>query len=115
MMAFSSVLIECDKDDRLLVYNEDKSILLYDYCFQQKNKTNVNFVMSKAKYLIARLQTTSNRLLTATFDLVLLDIPLLVTLQTPSPLMILGNQNNQFILESNKEKELTNDGIHFFI
>lgn len=109
MISFSNVDINCENDDKLLLFNEDKSSIMYDYCLLAKNKTmQQNFFMAKAKYLIARLQTTSNRFLSATFDLVLLDSPSLITIQQPPPLFALTTPLNQ--IDSVKEQEVPIEG-----
>lgn len=78
MISFSRVELECKQGDKLQVLNEQRNYLLYDQChqFQKKasNKTVVNFALARAaKHILVRLQTTSNRTLTATFDVVFID------------------------------------------
>ena len=77
MISFSKVDLDCDKGDKLQVLNQDRNYLLYDQCHQiQKkanNKTVINFALVRAKFISVRLQTTSNRTLTAVFDVVFID------------------------------------------
>lgn len=81
MVSFSYVNIDCSNDDQLYLYNENKSTTLYDYCEEKKNKTTEhNYVMATAKYLVARMQTKSNKYLSAIFDLIYIDFPPLLTL-----------------------------------
>lgn len=82
MVSFSYVNIDCNIEDQLYLYNENKSTTLYDYCKEEKNKSkNQNYVMTTAKYLVARMQTSSNKYLSAIFDLIYIDFPPLITLQ----------------------------------
>ena len=88
MVSFSYVDIDCENDDQLYLYNENKSDLLYDHCFQKQNRTTEhNYAMAMVKYFVARMQTSTNKYLSAIFDLILLDSPSLITLQQP-PLSI---------------------------
>jgi hypothetical protein len=66
----------CEADEFLYVFNEDRSFMIFDYCLNQKNDTKLgNFVIARAKYLLIRMQTSSDRMLTSTFDFYLLDDP----------------------------------------
>lgn len=79
MISFSNVNLDCSKSDKLQVLNEDRTYLLYDHCQQlQKkanNKTIINFALAKAKFLLVRLQSVSPRLVSATFDVVVIESP----------------------------------------
>jgi hypothetical protein len=95
MVSFIFVDLECEQNDVLMIYNEDKSKVLFDYCTRTKvSKNNIIFVMATAKYVILRLQTNSSRLLTATFDLVLLDSTISSPIvQTLAPIQFLTTSN----------------------
>ena len=77
LVSFLNVDIKCGDptvDDKLYIYNEDRSFLLYDYCVHKSpDASTTNFVMANAKYLVARMMTSSPRYISATFELVLLD------------------------------------------
>ncbi|RMZ94504.1 hypothetical protein BpHYR1_003749, partial [Brachionus plicatilis] len=103
MVSFSYVNIDCDNDDQLYLYNENKSMTLYDYCEEKKNKTTEhNYVMAAAKYLVARMQTSSNKYLSAIFDLIYIDFP---------PLMTLGYSQANPIRPPKKSVEITNEQL----
>ncbi len=76
MITFNEVDIKCDSNDSLTVHNEDKSVTIFEYCLNLKNDSKIgNFVIARAKYMLIRMQTSTSRMLTATFDLYLLDDP----------------------------------------
>lgn len=79
MISFSKVDMNCDLGDKLQVLNEDRNYLLYDQCHQtskkSNNKTVINFALVRAKFVLMRMQTVSNRTMTSTFDVVFIDTP----------------------------------------
>lgn len=79
MISFSKVEMNCDLGDKLQVLNEERNYLLYDQCHQTSkkanNKTVINFALVRAKFVLMRMQTTSNRTMTSTFDVVFIDTP----------------------------------------
>ena len=90
MITFNVIDIICDSQDSLAVYNEDRSYMIFDYCNNQKNTTNLgDFVIAKAKYLLIRMQTFNARMLSSTFDLFLLDDPNQLTISTNPPVLVL--------------------------
>jgi hypothetical protein len=85
-----SVNIDCESNDKLLLFNEDRSFLLYDYCAQKDSfNTGRNIIVSHAKYMIIRLQTFTPNLLSTTFDLFLFEQPNL-----EQPINIQYHENN---------------------
>jgi hypothetical protein len=81
---FLTIDIDCNNQDKLLLFNEDRSYLLYDYCSQEKAfSTGRNVVVSHSKYVLARLQTFSSKLLSVTFDMFLFDPPEQINPQLP--------------------------------
>jgi len=118
MVSFIFVDLECEQNDVLMIYNEDKSKVLFDYCMRTKvSKNNIIFVMATAKYVILRLQTNSSRLLTATFDLVLLDSTISSpVIQTPAPVQFLTTSNPETTRSTTTMvRSLQEGSIKFFI
>lgn len=79
MISFSKVDMMCERGDKLQVLNEERTYLLYDQCHQAakkaNNKTVINFAFVRANFVLVRMQTASNRTLTAAFDAVFVDTP----------------------------------------
>lgn len=109
MISFSYVNIDCNIEDHLYLFNENKSTKLFDYCNEKNNKfTDNSHVMTTAKYLVARMQTSSSKYLSAIFDLIYIDFPPLMTLQfshadsvkPPEQSLEITNERNYFIKDS---------------
>ncbi|CAF1063533.1 unnamed protein product [Brachionus calyciflorus] len=104
IVSFSYVNIDCENDDQLYLYNENKSILLYDHCTQKFNKTTErNYAMASVKYFVARMQTNTNKYLSAIFDLILLDSPSLITLQEHSNIPLIKPPPKQSVEITNEQ------------
>jgi len=89
--------LSCENNDRFSVYNEDRSFKIFDYCLAQNNETAKlgNFVIARAKYVLFRMQTLSDRVLSSTFELFLLDLPNLEEIVPNPPVLILESVENQ--------------------
>jgi hypothetical protein len=85
------VEVNCAANDVLSVFNEDKSFRIFDYCSAlQNDSTAGNFVLARAKYLLLRLETRSERVLAAVFDLFFLDDPSVAAVVSSEPVFIFG-------------------------
>jgi len=115
MITFSYIDVECGQNDKLLIFNEDRTNILFDYCYNQQTGNSRNFIMAKAKYLIIRMETTSPRLLTAVFDLVLVDAYSASLIQSAPPIQTLSNTTTQMPFSSTTAQitETTSD-VKFF-
>ena len=116
MITFSYIDVECRQYDKLLIYNEDRTNVMFDYCYNQQTGNNRNFIMAKAKYLIIRMETSSTRLLTAVFDLVLVDAYSASLIQPAPPAQLLSNTTTQVPFSSTTTtpvRETTSD-VKFF-
>lgn len=82
MISFADVEIDCESNDKLQVLNEERTYLLYDECQNRldnasNNRTAKKFIMARAKHLLVRLETSSNRTLSVTFDTMFVDTPVI--------------------------------------
>lgn len=95
-MTFEKIEVNCEENDVLAVFNEDRSFKIFDYCSSLKNDSMAgNFVIAKAKYLLLRLETKSQRVLSTVFDLFFLDDPNIPTVEPSEPTFIFENLENQ--------------------
>jgi hypothetical protein len=97
MISFAKVELECNRGDKLQVLNEDRDYLLYDQCHQigkkANNKTVINFALAKGRFIVVRLQTISNRTISAAFDVVLID-------SAPEPVRPLRQQGTATVVSA---------------
>ena len=112
MIALLNVTIDCTNGDKLVILNDDKKIILIDYCANLKIGPNsINYAMFLSKYLILRMETSTSKMLTVEFDLVFLDAAPPSTIQASPPLQLAETVTNQ----TQKENFSLKQGTHIFI
>lgn len=96
LVTFEKIEVDCESNDVLAVFNEDRSFKIFDHCSSLKNDSMAgNFVIAKAKYLLLRLETKSERMLSAVFDLFFLDDPNIPAVEPSEPTFIFEDLENQ--------------------
>ena len=110
LISFDNVSISCQNNDKLMVYNEDQSYTLYDYCSNKNINFNFGkFVLTRAKYILVRLQTSTSENLSVSINFILLDsnpIPELTSTVkqiTSTTTTTTTTTTNKFNLQSNRK------------
>jgi hypothetical protein len=101
LVTFTNIKLNCNSNDRLVIYNRRRSFVIYDYCYLKMTNNNpqsMHFVVAEDNYILIRMQTTTPYELSTNIALLILDLPanvgFLTTPRPPSPQALILNKSN---------------------